>query len=144
MTTMTPERLAEIRRQLDAAHEMVAALCRPRGSEGAREWEMSIPARPGHDPDIVIADGLGAARDLLAALDERDAEIARLRADLLDAYALADGMEREADDVCAFCRATIDDPTGRDFSFTGAAGGATLRTLMCRDCADRTMRASHD
>lgn len=52
---------------IDRALAMVEALCRPRGTAGAREWEMSIPARADRDPDLVIADALFAARRVLLA-----------------------------------------------------------------------------
>ena len=55
--------------KVDAAYKMVVALCQPRGSKGAREWIMSIPAEPERDPDLVIAAGLRAA----------EAEIKRLQ-----------------------------------------------------------------
>jgi hypothetical protein len=51
------------------AMEMVSALCKPRHSEGAREWRMSIPARPDYDPDLVIAAGLRAGLDALEELE---------------------------------------------------------------------------
>lgn len=38
----------------DAARKMVNALCKPRGTEGAKEWVMRIPAEPEYDPDLVI------------------------------------------------------------------------------------------
>lgn len=47
-----------------AARAMVRALCTPRGEAGAREWVMSIPARPDHDPDLVIAAALDALGDM--------------------------------------------------------------------------------
>lgn len=52
---------------IEKAFDMVGALCKPRGTEGARDWIMSIPARPDHDPDIVIADALKKAKDALTA-----------------------------------------------------------------------------
>lgn len=56
-----------------AAHEMIYALCQPRGSEGSRQWIMSIPAREDHDPDLVITSGLMAAEKQIATLTaERD------------------------------------------------------------------------
>lgn len=47
------------------AQAMIVALCARRGSIGARDWMMSIPARPDYDPDIVIGDALRAAERLL-------------------------------------------------------------------------------
>jgi hypothetical protein len=60
--------LDAIEARIKAADEMVAALNRPRYTAGAREWLMSIPARPDHDPDLVIAAALGDAYKMLAAL----------------------------------------------------------------------------
>lgn len=57
--TMTSETLAKI----DRAYDVVSALC-----EGEREWLMSIPARPDHDPDLIIGDALLAARNEIARL----------------------------------------------------------------------------
>ena len=39
---------------------MVHALCQPKNSQRARDWVMSVPARPDYDPDLVIAAGLNA------------------------------------------------------------------------------------
>jgi hypothetical protein len=61
--TDRPHRALE---KIDRALAMVAALCKPRETEGAREWIMSIPAEPDRDPDLVIADALHAARAALA------------------------------------------------------------------------------
>jgi len=70
--------------KVKAAHEMIHALCQPRGSAGSREWIMSIPARPDYDPDLVITSGLRAAAkeiDRLAAeVDSRDEVITKLLA----------------------------------------------------------------
>ena len=57
-----------IKARIDKAHEMVSALCRPRGSEGSREWVMSIPVREDHDPDVVISDALRDAYWMLKRL----------------------------------------------------------------------------
>lgn len=65
---MTSETLAKI----DRAYDVVSALC-----EGEREWLMSIPARPDHDPDLIIGDALLVARNEIARLA---AELAALRA----------------------------------------------------------------
>ena len=54
------------------AHDMVRDLCKRRDEPGAREWQMSIPARPDHDPDLVIGAALDAADDLAS-------EVGRLR-----------------------------------------------------------------
>lgn len=56
---------ADVLAKIEAAEAMVSALCQTRGTPGAREWTMSIPARPDHDPDLVIGDALHAARKLI-------------------------------------------------------------------------------
>ena len=55
--------------EVKAAHDMVSALCLPRGSKGSREWIMSIPARPDYDPDLVITSGLMAAEKHIKGLE---------------------------------------------------------------------------
>lgn len=55
----------EIWARYESALAMINALCRPRGSEGHRDWLMSIPARPDYDPDLVIASGLRAVPTLI-------------------------------------------------------------------------------
>lgn len=62
--------LDAIEARIGTAHEMVVALCKPRGSEGSREWIMSIPARDDYDPDLVIGAALRDAQLLLARLRE--------------------------------------------------------------------------
>jgi hypothetical protein len=64
---MTDEELAAIEARNTAAQNMVSDLC-----QGRRDWMMSIPARPDHDPDLVI--GI-SQRDVPALI----AEIRRLR-----------------------------------------------------------------
>jgi hypothetical protein len=51
--------------EIESAREMVRALNRPRGTEGARDWSLSIPARPFHDPDIVISTALDVALEFI-------------------------------------------------------------------------------
>ncbi len=46
--------IENIQQHLRDANDMVHNLCRPRGTVMAREWMMSIPARPDYDPDLVI------------------------------------------------------------------------------------------
>lgn len=74
--------------KIDAADEMVRALCKVRGESGAREWVMSIPARPDYDPDLVIGDALRAARKAIEGAAEPD--------DLTAAY-LAGRYDRRRD-----------------------------------------------
>jgi len=61
-----PDALGEVETRIARAQEMVVALCRRRGTEGAREWVMSIPARRSYDPDLVIGDALRDAKALVA------------------------------------------------------------------------------
>lgn len=77
---MASETLAKI----DRAYDVASALC-----EGEREWLMSIPARPDHDPDLIIGDALLAAGN----------EIARLTCELEEA------RERERGYREALCQA---------------------------------------
>ena len=55
----------EVLAKIQKALAMVHALC-----QGARTWTMSVPAQPDHDPDLVIAAGLEAARSALCAVSE--------------------------------------------------------------------------
>ena len=50
---------------LDKAVDLVKDLC-----AGRARWVMSIPARPDHDPDLVIARALYRARSLIEAEQE--------------------------------------------------------------------------
>jgi hypothetical protein len=56
-------RASETLGALDAALDMVAALC-----SGEREWMMSIPAREDHDPDLVIGGAIRRAKHCVEAL----------------------------------------------------------------------------
>lgn len=69
MSAPTAAAMAELRERIGLAADMVSALCQPRGTEGSRDWTMSIPAEPDRDPDLVIAAGLDAGRTALDALD---------------------------------------------------------------------------
>jgi hypothetical protein len=97
-TQHTPNNAKQV---IETAMGMVTALCLPRGTEGARNWIMSIPARPDYDPDLVIARGLTAAEkeidrleqqceELLAALIEHQ-ELTRPIQRSIDAIAKAQG-----------------------------------------------------
>lgn len=48
--------------KLEAAHRMVVDL-----SKGRRDWTMSIPARPDHDPDLIIGAALREAEAFVRA-----------------------------------------------------------------------------
>lgn len=69
----SPESLlpVEIYAKYSAAFYMIDALNRKNGP-GGREWVMSIPARPDHDPDLVIWDAIRSLRDGLAAAYARE------------------------------------------------------------------------
>lgn len=101
-----------------AAADMLRALCLPRGSEGAREWMMSIPARPGVDPDLVIGasladiprlqDEVDRLRDQLARTrEETNARIADLGAEVAETRRRHESDARDLED----CRRTLREET---------------------------------
>lgn len=61
--------LDNIRTNHKFAELMVSALCKPKGTVGAREWVMSIPARPTYDPDLVIGDSLSDIPKLIEEVE---------------------------------------------------------------------------
>lgn len=61
---------------------MISDLCNRR-----RRWTMSIPARPDHDPDLVIGDGLTAGREAEDLLEKVTAQRDHLLRRLLNAQA---------------------------------------------------------
>lgn len=64
-----------------AAQQMVFDLCKREGEPGRRRWEMSIPARADHDPDLIIMAGLWGMDALVARVRELEAAIQTARAD---------------------------------------------------------------
>src|SRR5690606_19909199 len=70
---MASETLAKI----DRAYDVVSALC-----EGKREWFMSLPARPDHDPDLIIGDALLAASNEISRLTRELQALRRIVVDL--------------------------------------------------------------
>ena len=66
---MTPERLAELRQMLAAAHEELRQLC-----DGSKRWTMRVPPDLERDSDLVISRGLEVAESLLDAA-ERGARV---------------------------------------------------------------------
>lgn len=72
----TKKQVKEMLARKSSAMQMVQDLCEPRGTARARQWVISIPARPDYDPDLVIADSL---RDLpaLAQCYKQMAELLR-------------------------------------------------------------------
>ena len=101
--------MAAIRQRAEAATAMVGALCKPRGSDGAREWIMSIPAQAA-DPDVVIAAALADIPRLLADLERARAAL-RAVLDWLDHGAISGDSsviaQREA--IIAAARAALGD-----------------------------------
>lgn len=102
------------REKVQAAHYMVSALCKPRGSKGGREWIMSIPAQPDHDPDLVITAGLIAAENRIKELESKtpiatpekaEAEYQRLKNGSENYERTAKGcvkaLQNERDEACA-------------------------------------------
>lgn len=75
------DRYADERATIKRASDMVDALCKPRGTEGAREWVMSIPVRPDYDPDIVIGDGLTVGKKALKRLEEAESALQAAQAE---------------------------------------------------------------
>lgn len=76
---MTEAELVAIEAREQAATKMVMRLCLPASDPEHRRWEMTIPALPSRDPDLVISASLDDNRTLLA-------EVRRLRA-ALEPYA---------------------------------------------------------
>ena len=64
-------------RKIDTAWSMLRSLC-----DGNVKWHMSIPAQPDSYPDLVIADGLHAGKELLKSLIYAEARIKELEAKL--------------------------------------------------------------
>ena len=95
------------------AHDMVRDLCKRRDEPGAREWQMSIPARPDHDPDLVIGAALDAADDLASEVGRLRDALATLRLEHESWGAIIDGLratvaemrtQRDADVMTALMR----------------------------------------
>ena len=95
MTTTDPKEFGE---RLDAAREMISNLCKPRGTEGAREWIMSIPADRARDPDLVISDALNCAEDLVK---QQAADIEKLDAAIRKAIGFLTQVDDEPDYIQA-------------------------------------------
>lgn len=75
--TVTAPDAADALAKIGRALDMISALCQTRGTPGAREWLMSIPADKERDPDLVIGAALRAARKvILAGAPGRDKEVA--------------------------------------------------------------------
>lgn len=68
-----------IKARVAAANDMVTALCLPKYSNFARDWIMSIPALPDHDPDLVIGASLHDVSKLITAYERLQAENTALR-----------------------------------------------------------------
>ena len=63
---------------VNKALDMVIDLCKPKGVKGSREWLMSIPAEPDHDPDLVIGDALQRCRNYFSTSSDRIEELENL------------------------------------------------------------------
>lgn len=81
---LPPERVTQIEEQLEAAWEMIRALCTPTYAPNHREWRMSIPVRPNYDPDVVIGTALRGLREVLAERREREKVLPELTATVAD------------------------------------------------------------
>ena len=71
---MTSKDLESIKTRLEKACKMVHDLCSPLGADNARRWEMSIPARPDSDPDLVIHASLDDIKSLLGEVGRLQGE----------------------------------------------------------------------
>ena len=80
--TQQEKAMSDVKRKIDNAIKLVSDLCKPLGSAGAREWIMSIPARPDYDPDIVISDALYSASTEITRLTKQLAESQRQNGEL--------------------------------------------------------------
>ena len=83
------EFLDEVRGRRDKAQAMIKALCKPRNSEGAREWVMTIPVNKERDPDAVIGISLRDIPKLIERITELEKELGDWK----------DGAEVEADEA---------------------------------------------
>ena len=84
--------LDAIEARREAAHEMINDLCQRR-----RDWVMSIPARPNHDPDLVIGASLRDGIRLVAEVRRLSLELERCQK---DARILCDDIAERAR-ICA-------------------------------------------
>ena len=87
---MTP--LSSIAERAGKARKMVSDLCNQR-----EKWLMSIPARPDHDPDLIIASALDGIDELISIVSSKDKALAAMIgthgekcADLERGYGLCD------------------------------------------------------
>jgi len=68
---MTPDtRPLSAEERIERGYATIHALC-----IGKLRWEMRVPAEPDHDPDLILTDALGAARELLDAERARHAAL---------------------------------------------------------------------
>ena len=95
--TITKEEREAISTRRRAAAAMISALCKPTYDPDHRDWMMSIPARPDHDPDLVIGAALRDNRTLLAALETAEVQIAEQSARIAE-------LERENEKLCEWLR----------------------------------------
>jgi len=96
---MTKDELLQIKEHLTAAHQMVSDLC-----QGNRRWTMSVPARFGYDPDLVIDHALVDADKMLIQLLS-DAEQRNAPTEAGGEWTCTKCKTRNSDDksICGFC-----------------------------------------
>jgi hypothetical protein len=133
--------VTEAMAKITAALAVVGDLC-----EGKRQWIMSIPARPDHDPDLVIADALRSAERILAALADADA------GGVTDAQRL-DWLEEQSrvhGDEVTISTLRKDDGYDRDevvvSVYTHEAHGSDIRSAVdaLRAVVDAALHRTHD
>jgi hypothetical protein len=69
---MTKPEIEAAETRLAKARRMVHDLCQPKGTAGAREWIMRIPADEDNDPDLVIGAALSDLAKLLREAKGRE------------------------------------------------------------------------
>lgn len=86
------EELDAIEKRREAADNLNAQLC-----DGTRRWVMSIPARPGYDPDLVFSDTAKDTERLVAALNEARKRLRETNTNLFNALPRCDGDDGSLD-----------------------------------------------
>lgn len=89
----------KVRANVAAARAMVDALCKSPGEPGRREWLLSIPARPAHDPDLVIGDAVADAAKLADELDRVLGAWGEMMRSLEAAHMERDFLQRQLSDM---------------------------------------------
>lgn len=91
--------LKAIRERCDKACQMVSDLCKPKGTAGARDWIMRIPAERDYDPDLVIGDSLQDIPAALSRIEELEAELRELKGEPDEPSGLFCGCEGSSEAV---------------------------------------------